>query len=166
MKRNKFGGLKYVYDRDTMRSLRSFFDASDIQLETLIDFLRNSERVRLIPTALLTKSGAFIDVELSAVGIPNVSPPKYGFVIRDTSTRLPQPKPAAEPSIDASSLLDRIGSAPFRDLMRDEMDEIEKKVLASVLELTGNNRVATAKVLGISRQTLYKKLNQFGLINR
>ena len=35
--------------------------------------------------------------------------------------------------------------------------------LAKALELAGGNRTATAELLGLSRQSLYAKLNRYGL---
>jgi DNA-binding NtrC family response regulator len=43
---------------------------------------------------------------------------------------------------------------------------IEKQCIARAVELTENNRVAAAEMLGLSRQSLYVKLRKYGLLNR
>jgi two-component system response regulator AtoC len=43
------------------------------------------------------------------------------------------------------------------------MEETEKEVLKSVLKLVNNNRTNAMKMLGISRRTLYKKLNKYDI---
>lgn len=43
-------------------------------------------------------------------------------------------------------------------------EEKERRLLLQVLEQTGNNRVKTAKILNISRPTLYEKLRKYGII--
>ena len=42
-------------------------------------------------------------------------------------------------------------------------EQAEREHIISVLELTDGNRALAAKVLGISRKTLWKKLKQFGV---
>jgi Fis family transcriptional regulator, factor for inversion stimulation protein len=43
------------------------------------------------------------------------------------------------------------------------ISEVEKPLLESALEHSGYNQTKTAKVLGLSRSTLRKKLDQYGL---
>jgi DNA-binding protein Fis len=38
--------------------------------------------------------------------------------------------------------------------------------IETAVQMTGNNRVAAAEMLGLSRQSLYVKLRKFGLLNR
>lgn len=43
------------------------------------------------------------------------------------------------------------------------VDEMEKRMVMQALEKTGGNRTKAAEKLGISRRTLHRKLNQYGL---
>ena len=43
-------------------------------------------------------------------------------------------------------------------------EENEKQLLLQTLEKSGNNRSMTAKLLGISRTTLYEKLKKYHII--
>ncbi|NNJ70803.1 MAG: sigma-54-dependent Fis family transcriptional regulator [Kiritimatiellales bacterium] len=43
------------------------------------------------------------------------------------------------------------------------VDEMEKRMVIQALEKTGGNRTKAAEKLGISRRTLHRKLNQYGL---
>lgn len=43
------------------------------------------------------------------------------------------------------------------------LDNSEKELILRALEECGNNRTAAAKALGISRRTLYRKLEEFGI---
>jgi DNA-binding NtrC family response regulator len=47
--------------------------------------------------------------------------------------------------------------------VRDTVDVIERLCIETALNLTGNNRASAAKLLGVSRQSLYAKLRRFGL---
>jgi transcriptional regulator with PAS, ATPase and Fis domain len=43
------------------------------------------------------------------------------------------------------------------------LNEIEKQAIIDALAKTGNNRQATAKLLGISERTLYRKIKEYKL---
>jgi len=43
------------------------------------------------------------------------------------------------------------------------VDEMEKRMIVQALEKTGGNRTRAAEKLGISRRTLHRKLNEYGL---
>jgi DNA-binding NtrC family response regulator len=53
----------------------------------------------------------------------------------------------------------------MKDLVRDTTDVIERMCIEAALKLTGNNRASTARVLGLSRQALYLKMNRFGIVD-
>ena len=59
-----------------------------------------------------------------------------------------------------------VGSAPLREIVAETNDMIEKICIETALRLTGNNRVAAAEMLGLSRQSLYVKLRKFKLLKR
>lgn len=42
------------------------------------------------------------------------------------------------------------------------LEEVERKYILHVLESTGGNKTLTARVLGLDRKTLYRKLQQYG----
>ena len=43
------------------------------------------------------------------------------------------------------------------------LEETEKAKILSVLEASGGNKTRAAETLGISRRTLHRKLNEWGL---
>ncbi|MGB2873282.1 helix-turn-helix domain-containing protein, partial [Psychrobacillus psychrotolerans] len=47
--------------------------------------------------------------------------------------------------------------------LAEQMDEMEKKVLAQTLKVCGGNKSQTAKQLNISLRTLYYKLEKYHL---
>ena len=59
------------------------------------------------------------------------------------------------------ALLDRI--KPPRGTLKDQMEHIEKWLLIEALREHGNNKSATAKTLGITREGLHKKLKGYGI---
>ena len=45
----------------------------------------------------------------------------------------------------------------------ESLEAMERRHIARVLSMTGGHRTATARVLGITRTTLYKKMHEYGL---
>lgn len=55
-------------------------------------------------------------------------------------------------------------NAPPSNNYRLDMERTEQEAIQKALETTGNDRKAAARLLGISRSTLYLKLKKYGLI--
>ena len=68
--------------------------------------------------------------------------------------------------LDASDIPDDeepISEAQTENINPLNLDNSEKELILRALEECGNNRTAAAKALGISRRTLYRKLEEFGI---
>jgi transcriptional regulator with GAF, ATPase, and Fis domain len=67
-----------------------------------------------------------------------------------------------------SSRIGKVEGATLRVLpaggeLKDMMDEVERAILRASLDEHDNNKSATAKTLGITREGLHKKLKKFGM---
>jgi DNA-binding NtrC family response regulator len=62
--------------------------------------------------------------------------------------------------------MELVGSATLKEIVAETTDVVEKMCIETAVELTRNNRVAAAEMLGLSRQSLYVKLRKYGLISR
>ncbi|MEM7210359.1 MAG: helix-turn-helix domain-containing protein [Pseudomonadota bacterium] len=72
---------------------------------------------------------------------------------------------ADDESAAGSEVLDALlDSASMKTLVRRSTSVLERDCIEAALRLTGNNRAAAAKALGLSRQGLYSKLRQHDLI--
>jgi DNA-binding NtrC family response regulator len=87
-------------------------------------------------------------------------------VIRDAARidALRGSDPSAEETGIGRPAAELVGSAPLRDIVAQTTDAVERICIATAVELTGNNRVAAAEMLGLSRQSLYVKLRKYGLL--
>jgi DNA-binding NtrC family response regulator len=60
-------------------------------------------------------------------------------------------------------LTDKLGKAPLKSLVNETVGLVERHYIEAALETTDGNRSAAAKMLGLSRQSLYMKLARYGI---
>jgi len=135
-----------------------------VDVDVLMANLRQRGSVRLFATTFRGEFGASAQVEISAVSVMNAGQPCFGFAIRDVGPRLSaEPRTALPPTRSVEQLTELIGRVPLKDLVREATDAIERLCIEAALELSGDNRVSAAEMLGLSRQSLYVKLRRYGL---
>ncbi len=148
----------------TGRPLDYFFHWSGVEQDVLLQTVRRHGRVQTFSGTIKGANGQSTEVDLSAVAIPNGSPPGFGFVMRALPPEGSRPgRGNSDLNRTAENLVEMIGRVPMKDLVRDTTDVIEKMCIEAALNLTGNNRASAARVLGLSRQALYLKMNRFGI---
>lgn len=154
------------------RSFVDYLGRGQIDLGVLTEQLQISGHMRMYATRLVNDLGTRLAVEISATRLTDCDPPAIGCVIRDVSrTEAGRPggggaasaQVSAEP---ARNVMDLVGSASLKDIVAETTDVVEKMCIETAVELTGNNRVAAAEMLGLSRQSLYVKLRKFGLLSK
>lgn len=59
------------------------------------------------------------------------------------------------------SLTDKLGEASLKSLVSETVGVVERHYIEAALAMTSGNRSAAAKVLGLSRQSLYMKLARY-----
>jgi DNA-binding NtrC family response regulator len=74
------------------------------------------------------------------------------------SLRQAQPQPEGAPAFALPST-----PGPLKEIVRGQVQAIERDLIARGLEVTGNNVTRTAKLLKISRKSLQMKMKEFGL---
>ena len=57
----------------------------------------------------------------------------------------------------------QLGRSSLRKLVKNAVSIVEQHYVKEALEISKGNRTATAELLGLSRQSLYAKLNRYGL---
>ena len=159
------------------RSLADYLSRGTVDLRVLIENAVRNGKMRTYSTRLESVAGGQISIEVSATFLPGTTDKGggFGFVLRDVSrmevVREPTPQSVVMPggtvSDDAMrNVMDLVGSAPLKDIVAATTDVVEKMCIETAVELTDNNRVAAAEMLGLSRQSLYVKLRKYGLVRR
>jgi len=137
-------------------------------MAVLLATLQRHRTVRLMSTAVQTEGGEEIEVEISAAIDQLAEPRHVAVLLRDVSRRS-GPAAAAPAATQTGipallgALADQIGQTPLPKLMRETVELLERHYIEAALERADGNRTATAELLGLSRQSLYVKLNRYGL---
>ena len=149
------------------RSISEFLVRGGVDLRILIDGAARSGRVRQFSTRLETAFGSQRPVDVSVTNLSERVDPTFGFVLRDTS-RAESASAAATPVTGdvTRNVMDLVGASPLKDIVAATTDVIEKICIETAVELTRNNRVAAAEMLGLSRQSLYVKLRKYNLLSK
>lgn len=104
-------------------------------------------------------------VELSAVQTGG-DHPHIGFILRPVGRRLRDLPPSTQDlPRSVEQLTELVGRMSLKDIVRESTDLIERLCIEAALAYTSDNRASAAEILGLSRQSLYSKLNRYGFAN-
>ncbi|PTV96685.1 transcriptional regulator PpsR [Rhodobacter aestuarii] len=149
------------------RSFADFLSRGSIDLNVMLDNVKRIGHLRHYVTRLNTDFSGQVSVELSATLFAERASPTIALVIRDSNladaTRI---LPGVAGNEGLRNVMQMVGYATLRDIVAETTEIIEKMCIETALELTGNNRVAAAELLSLSRQSLYVKLRKFGLLSK
>ena len=146
------------------QSLEQFLGRAGLDRNILVDSLREHGSVRNFVTVVRNRFDEPEDVEVSAVFVADRAEEVFGFAFRSVRRRQgeqSQSPPELRRSVE--QLTELVGRVKLKQLVRETTDLVERLCIEAALELTKNNRASAAEVLGLSRQSLYSKLNRFGL---
>ncbi|TRD22595.1 transcriptional regulator PpsR [Palleronia caenipelagi] len=146
-------------------SFAEFLGRGSVDLKVLIDNSLRSGQMRLFATRMRTALGVETPVEISAAFLEDPKHPAIAFVIRDVSLADAM-RPGTTMGEDMRPTRELVGSSTLKEIVTETTDVIEKMCIETALELTSNNRVAAAEMLGLSRQSLYVKLRKYDILGR
>ncbi len=132
-------------------------------LKVLLSNVEQHGLVRLFSTSINGELGTEIEVEISAARASDAKSSPIGVLVRAVSHRLPEAGEGEGLGLVLGTLAEQVGKTPLSKLVKDTVAVVERHYIEGALELTGGNRTSTAELLGLSRQSLYGKLNRYGL---
>lgn len=149
------------------RGLAEFLSRGSVDLRVLLENAARSGRLRMYPTKLSGDFGTPRSVEIAVTRLQGGAQQVFAFIIRDAS-RADTVRPVGAPVTDDSvrSVMELVGSATLKEIVAETTNVVERMCIETAIELTMNNRVAAAEMLGLSRQSLYVKLRKYGLLAR
>lgn len=145
-------------------SLADVLMRGQVDLSVLLKNAANTTGLRRFSTKLRDHFGVTSPVEISACLLKQREERVIGMIFRHAS-HVEGVKSADDPSANMhrTNFIDLVGSASLKEIVSRTTDVIERMSIEAAIELTGNNRAAAAEMLGLSRQSLYTKLNKFDL---
>lgn len=132
-------------------------------LAVLLSNVRRYSSVRLFVTHLQGELGSSSEVEISAAEVKYNGGEFIGVILRDVSRRL---RPAEDEDYFRSALnaaTEQVGRTSLRKLVKNTVAVVERHYVKAALELADGNRTTAAELLGLSRQSLYAKLERYDL---
>lgn len=132
-------------------------------LTVLLATVQRHGVVRLFSTTIHGELGNDADVEVSAAGNTETEPQYIGVLLRDVGRRLSSTDGSKPLDAGLGSLTEQIGKTTLRKLVDEAVGVVERHYIEAALSLTSGNRTAAAEVLGLSRQSLYAKLDRYAL---
>ena len=157
-----------AHDMDVKgKSLADYMGRGSVDLRVLTENALRSGRMRLYPTKVAGEFGTPRSVEIAVTSIQAGGNTVFAFVIRDAA-RIEQARPPGAPVTEDNvrSVMELVGSATLKEIVAETTNVVERMCIETAVELTMNNRVAAAEMLGLSRQSLYVKLRKYGLVGR
>jgi transcriptional regulator PpsR len=149
------------------RSIADFLARGSVDLNVICENATRTGAMRLYATRLVGEHGVEIPVEIATTLLNTAQDPVFGMVIRDASrAELVRKSNQQITDVDMRSVIELIGSQTLKAIVAKTTDVIEKMCIETAVELTSNNRVAAAEMLGLSRQSLYVKLRKYDLLKK
>lgn len=132
-------------------------------LTVLLANVHKHRAVRLFSTTIHGELGTETDVEISASGGSDGGTQTIGVLVRNVSRRLVASADNDRLRSALGSIAEQVGKSSLRKLVKETVGVVERHYVKEALELADGNRTAAAELLGLSRQSLYTKLNRYGL---
>jgi transcriptional regulator PpsR len=132
-------------------------------LSVLISNVERHGTVRLLSTTIQGELGTETEVEISAAAHGQDGQRRIGLVLRNIARRLSPTGEHDNLRAALAGLNESVGKTPLRDLVRSTVEVVEQHYVRAALELANGNRTSAAEILGLSRQSLYAKLDRYNL---
>lgn len=149
------------------RSFADYLQRGSVDFKVMAENAARAGRMRNYATKLAGEYGSPRAVEVSVTKLAAGTQTVFAFVLRDASrAEATQTRPHPNSDESMRSVAELVGSATLKDIVAETTNVVEKMCIETAVELTMNNRVAAAEMLGLSRQSLYVKLRKFDLLSR
>lgn len=142
-------------------TIDQFFERPNVDCNVLLANMREHGIVRRFASIMRGQSGQTENVDIAATLYDFNGETLYGFWIRATSNVIVDADVQQENIARSNEqIANLVGHMPLKDIVRETAEMIENLCIETALELTNNNRASAAKMLGVSRQSLYSKLDR------
>ncbi len=149
------------------RSFADYLQRGSVDFKVMAENAMRAGRMRNYSTKLAGEYGSPRAVDISVTKLLAENKTIFAFVLRDAArAEVGNTKNSLTQDENMRSVVELVGSATLKDIVAETTNVVEKMCIETAVELTMNNRVAAAEMLGLSRQSLYVKLRKFDILDR
>ncbi|MEM9731896.1 MAG: transcriptional regulator PpsR [Pseudomonadota bacterium] len=140
-------------------AMDQWFERPKVDCNVLFSNVQEHGSVRRFATVMRGRFARLESVEIAASRMQSGDGTIFGFLIRPAASQVvsSETNPSSLPQSD-EQITNLVGHMPLKDIVRETTQMIEHLCIDTALELTKGNRVSAARMLGLSRQSLYAKL--------
>ena len=144
-----------------------FLQRGSVDVKVMMENTARDGRLRNYATQVIGAFGKPVPVDVSVSRISAGKDNLFAFVLRESSgLKTPSDLAIAADEAAVRSMKELVGQASLKEIVAETTNVVEKMCIETAAELTMHNRVSTAEMLGLSRQSLYVKLRKYGLLAR
>jgi transcriptional regulator PpsR len=132
-------------------------------ISVLISNVQRHGMVRLLSTTVQGELGSETEVEISASSYDQDNERLIVLVLRNVARRLSSNQDSDSLRAALASMNEAVGKTPLRKLVKSTVEVVENHYVRAALQLANGNRTSAAEILGLSRQSLYAKLDRYNL---
>lgn len=129
----------------------------------VISNIRRHSVVRLLSTAIQGELGTETEIEISGSGYQQGNETRIVLVLRNVSRRLSPTLESDDLRSALAAMTETVGKTPLRKLVKRTVEVVEQHYVRAALQLAQGNRTTASEILGLSRQSLYAKLDRYNL---
>ncbi|MCW8306826.1 transcriptional regulator PpsR [Acidiphilium sp. PA] len=141
--------------------LDRWLDRTGNDLAMALELIRSHGKLMSMPSVVHGEYGAVVEVEISA----GTDDGLIGLLIRDTARHATPPRSGGVNPLQAAlaALSLSVGSTTIHHAVDQTVAAVEQHFIRTALTQTAGNRKAAAALIGLSRQSLYLKMNRYDL---
>ena len=143
-------------------NLMTWLARGRVDFSIMRNTLQDSGVLKLFTTQIIGQSSS-IEVEISGIELDHRTHKEMVFSLRNISRRIKNESATGQLSRSAEQLSELVGQLPLKNIVNETTDLIEKLCIEAALDLSLNNRVSAAEMLGLSRQSLYVKMKKLNI---
>ena len=143
-------------------NLMNWLARGRVDFSIMRNTIQDSGVLKLFTTQIIGQ-GSSIEVEISGIELDHRRNKEIVFSLRNISRRIKNESTTGQLSRSAEQLSELVGQLPLKNIVSETTDLIEKLCIEAALDLSLNNRVSAAEMLGLSRQSLYVKMKKLNI---
>lgn len=148
------------------RSLGRWLLRPGADVGVVISNIQRHGVLRLLSTSIQGELGTETEIEISGSGYQQGNERRIVLVLRNVARRLSPTLESDELRSALATMTETVGKTPLRKLVKRTVEVVEQHYVRAALQLAEGNRTTAAEILGLSRQSLYAKLDRYNLGER